>query len=102
MIGARPVDIRHPKPVVVHAFGHDWTVKSHPAEGRTAVHVTTAKVIAGSTEGTPEILSNIHGLGKVVAALPLAEETIANLVADRGARDGWIQWYEGLMLETQR
>lgn len=102
MIGAKPVDIRHPKPLSIHAFGHDWHVKHHPSDGRTAARPTTAKVIAASTEGSPEILSNVHGRGKVVAVLPLAEETIAGLAGDREARDRWIQWYEGLVLEVQR
>lgn len=97
MIGARPVDIRHPKPVTVHAFGRDWTVRNHPAEGRTAVEPTTATVLATSAEGTPEILANVHGSGKVVAALPLAEETVASLAGDRDARDAWMGWYEGLL-----
>lgn len=102
MIGAVPVDIRHPKRISVHAFGHDWLLPNHPGEGRTAVHVTTARVVAASSEGTPEVLSNACGQGRVVAALPLAEETIANLVADRPERDRWIHWYESLLHEAQQ
>jgi len=97
LIGAQPVDIRFAKPVTVRAFGEDWTIRHHPAEGRTAAQLLAAKPLALGDDGEAEILLNDCGKGRVVTILPLAEETIAHTAHDLPARNRWRNWYAGLL-----
>jgi hypothetical protein len=95
-IGAVPVDIRASRPATVACFGGEWTLHS-PSEGRAEVRLTTATVRAARADGQPVILENGLGKGRAVTVLPLAEEGLLSVAADRVARDHWQDWFAGLL-----
>ena len=97
LIGASPVDIRSSSAVTVEHFGGRWALPQFPADGRTAVRVTTAGVVASTTEGDPAVLAHAAGKGRVVTVLPLAEEGLLAVAGKRAARDGWQAWFGGLL-----
>ncbi len=97
LLGAQPVDIRTPKTVQVDCFGAQWTLPHFPAEGRVAIRLLTATPVATGDDGTPVVLVNRLGAGRVVWVAPIPEETVATQAADRPARDRWQAWYNGLL-----
>jgi len=97
LLGAQPVSIKSPRAMTVECFGERWTLPHFPADGRTEVRLTTAHVLAAAADGAPAIIVNTLGKGRAVAVLPIPEETIASVAADRPARDRWRRWYDGLV-----
>jgi hypothetical protein len=93
LIGAKPVDYRGVRPIEIQAFGHTWPCASFLREMRVEAEPTTATVIARDTDGLPVLLRRRVGAGTVVTVLPHVDETIAQLAADRPARDRWLAWY---------
>jgi hypothetical protein len=59
--------------------------------------LTTATVRAARADGQPVILENGLGKGRAVTVLPLAEEGMLAVAADRVARDRWQDWFAGLL-----
>lgn len=97
LLGGKPVDYRAPRPVQVNAFGQTWALDTYPRHMRVEVVPDGAAVLASDEDGLPVALVNRVGSGMVKYALPIVEESIAALAADRLARDRWIKWYEGML-----
>jgi hypothetical protein len=93
LLGARPVDYRTPRPSVVQWGGETWRLAHHPRDMRLQVVPGEATVLAYDEEGLPAVLTNHVGRGKIVYALPVAEEEAALVAGERAARDRWQRWY---------
>ena len=101
LLGAKPVDYRAPRPARVDAWGDDWVLGAYPRGMRVEVVPETASVLARDQDGLPVILDNEAGQGRVVYVLPIVEASIAEVSADREARDRWQAWYAGILGELE-
>ena len=99
LLGASPVDFRAHKPVTLRCFGEEWQIGSFPDGTRTEIAVETAEVLARDADGLPMVCRNRLGQGRVISALPIIEDAVAELAADRAARDRWQGWYAGMLAE---
>ena len=94
LLGARPVDYRAARAAHVAAFGDVWAFADYPRGVRAEVVPGGAKVVTRDEAGLPVLLTNKLGQGVVIYALPLVEETIAQVAGDRDQRDRWRTWYD--------
>lgn len=97
LLGAWPVDYRSPIPVRLEIFDDTWTFATYPRAMRMELVPDTATVLANDERGLPVVLSNTVGQGRVRYALPLVEDAMAAVSADREARDRWTAWYAGML-----
>ena len=58
---------------------------------------TDWQIDARDTDGLPVLLRHRVGDGTVGTVLPNVDETIAQLAANRPARDRWLAYYRGLL-----
>jgi hypothetical protein len=100
LLGAQAVDFRSLKTGTVRFAGQSWPLRHYPRNMRLQVSPQTAQVLATDTQGLPVVLRHRLGQGSVIVALPLIEQSIAAVSADRQQRDRWTAWYEA-MLNTQ-
>lgn len=87
LLGALPVDYRQPKAVTCGGMTFDV----FPRNMRVEIEPRGCEVVSRDADGLPVLVTNKLGRGKVVAALPLVDETIARAAPDFGLAR---QWYE--------
>lgn len=101
LLGARPVDYRGPRPTRIDAFGSTWILDTYGRGMRVELRADTATILARDSDRLPVLLCNDHGQGRVVYALPLVEENVAQEADDPERRNRWLKWYSGLLAEGE-
>lgn len=97
LLGAAPVDYRSARAAQAMLYGQTWTLEHYPRGMRLQVTPGEATVVAEDDRGLPIVLQNRVGVGTVLYALPLVEQSIVPLADDPLARDRWVAWYRGAL-----
>ncbi len=96
LLGARPVDYRSVRPARIDAFGQTWMLDTYRRGMRVELRADTATILARDGDRLPVLLHNHHGQGRVIYALPLVDENVAQNAGDPERRNRWLQWYNGM------
>jgi len=96
LIGAAPVDFRAIRPVTLVLDSFTWGFTHYPEHTRIQVQPDAAEVIIHDGD-FPILLRHTLGRGCVVTMLPLVEEEILAIAADRSTRDRWTGWYRSML-----
>lgn len=101
-LGAHAVNYALNCRLTVDAFGHRWSFPPTPDEARFVVEPTTARVLARDQDGHPCLLSQQHGLGRILYSLPSVEEAV---IHDRSTSlahgDRWREWYAAVLVDRR-